>query len=252
MTTKTTSTALAVIDPKAYPVLAGDAEAALVALKDNLGDSSIQPFDLDIVSVPAGGGTSWAIPDLAGEREEKTIEGIIVHHQMIRSYWSQSFDESGGGTPPDCVSQDGKVGVGNPGGACAICPLNTWGSAGKGKRGKACQERHLVFLLREGEHLPLVVNTPPSSLGNIKKLMLRLTSKGIPYWTVLVSLALERDKNADGILYSKVTALPIGMIGKGDLERLAEYREAILPSLRRVDVQEVMGEERSATDDVSF
>jgi hypothetical protein len=247
MTTKTTSTALATIDPKAYPVLAGDAEAALVALKDNLGDSSIQPFDLDIVSVPAGGGTSWAIPDLAGEREEKTIEGIIVHHQMIRSYWVQSYDESGGGIPPDCSSQDGKVGVGNPGGACAICPLSQFGS--KGKRGKACQTRHLVFLLREGEHLPLVVNAAPMSALNIKKLMLRLTSKGIPYWTVLVSLALVRDKNKDGIVYSKITALQLGTIGGGDLERLAEYREAILPSLRRVDVQEVMGEERSATDD---
>lgn len=252
MTTKQT-TALATIDAAAFPVLAGDAGAALAALQDNLGGASIAPFDLDLISVPAGGGLAWSIPDLAGEHDEKTIEGIIVHHQTIRSYWKDSFEASGGGTPPDCASQDGRHGLGDPGGACSICPLNAWGSAGNGKRGKACQERHLIFLLREGEHLPIVVNTPPSSLGNVKKLMLRLTSKGIPYWTVLISLALERDKNADGISYSKVTALPIGTIAQDDLERLSEYRDAILPSLRQVRVDEVMSGTRAADDDdISF
>jgi hypothetical protein len=232
-TTESTSTALAVIDPHPYPVLRADATDAIEAMRENLGGSAISPYDLDRIKVPAGGSTTWSVPTLAGEEDAKTIAGIIVHHQTARGYWRQSLDESGGGTPPDCASHDGQYGVGDPGGACARCPMNEWGSKGSG-RGKACQERHLLFVLREGEFLPILVNVPPSSLGAVTKLLLRLTSKGVPYFGVVVELGLARDKSGDGITYSKITIAPVGTVASEDMPRIEQYRAAIVPALRQV------------------
>jgi hypothetical protein len=234
------STALAVVEATGYPVLRDDAGDAILAMRENLGGTEISPFDLDVVSVPAGGGTSWLVPGLAGEEDAKAIEGILVHHQPVRSFWRTAFDESGGGTPPDCSSRDGRVGLGDPGGECARCPMNAWGSGGKGNgRAKACQERHLLFVIRQGEFMPLLVNVPPSSLGAVKKLLLRLASKGVPYWSVILALGLSRDKNADGIAYSKVSPTLVGTLPPADLQWLARYRDAIVPSLARVKVEEV-------------
>lgn len=230
------STALAKVDTGAYPVLAGDATEAIAALRENMGGSTISPFDLDVITIPGSGGLSWRVPGLAGETEEKRLEGILIFHRTNRAFWRESFDETGGGTPPDCASDDGILGQGDPGGDCSRCPMNQWGSAQKG-RGKACQERHMLFLLRVGEHLPILVNCPPSSLGNVRKYMMRLTSKGVPYYTVATALSLERDKNADGISYSRIVAEPIGAVDPSALQQLAAYREAIIPALQRVRLE---------------
>ena len=39
---------------------------------------------------------------------------------------------------------------------CASCPMNKWGSAGDGRKGKACREKRLLLVLRDGEALPVV------------------------------------------------------------------------------------------------
>ncbi len=239
MTTK--QTALAVIDSSAYPVLRDDAQGAVLAMQENLGDTDISPFDLDVITVPSGGGLAWVVPSLTGDESKGALEGIIVHQGPTRGFWKESFDDSGGGTPPDCVSVDGRVGVGSPGGECASCVLNEWGSArgkdGEPKRGKACQERRLVFLLREHQFMPILINVPPSSLGVIAKLMLRLTSKGVPFYNVVVRFELERDKSAGGITFSKIVVSVVGMVEAEDQVKLAKYRDAIVPSLRAVKLE---------------
>lgn len=225
-------TALATIDAGAYPVLREDAQGAVLAMQENLGGSEISPFDLDVITVPSGGGLAWVVPGLDGDESEKELEGIIVHHQPVRSFWKESFEASGGGTPPDCSSVDGRVGVGSPGGVCRACPLDTWGS-GKGDA-KACQERHMVFLLRPHEFLPVLVNVPPGSLKLVRKMLLRLTSKCIPFYDVVVALGLKQDKSSTGITYSQIAPRRVGAVGEDERERLAAYRDAIVPSLRAV------------------
>ncbi len=57
----------------------------------------------------------------------------------------------------------GVQGIGEPGGACAICPLNAWGSGDNG-RGKACKNMRHLFLLRDGAFMPLQIILPPTSI----------------------------------------------------------------------------------------
>ena len=76
------------------------------ALKENLGGAGLTSFDLDRVSFPTGGNTTWNLTDsLTGEEmQEKEIIGILIHQQSTRAYWPGDF------------SGDRRVGGGDSGG----------------------------------------------------------------------------------------------------------------------------------------
>lgn len=181
---------------ESYPLIA-DPESFTAVVALNLEGETLTPFELDRLRVPAGGSLAW---DVDGS-PEKTIEGIILHQRIIRSYWAESFDHSGGGSPPDCSSPDGRIGIGEPGGDCAACPMAQFGSQGYAQ---ACKQIRVLFLARPGEMLPTVIMVPPSSLQATKKYLLSLASKGRPYTAVVTSLALEKAQSKSGITYSRI------------------------------------------------
>lgn len=180
-----------------YPLVADPGNfAEVVAL--NLDGETLTPFELERIRVPAGGGQAWELPD--GE-PAKTVEGIILHQRIIRSYWSSTIEDSGGGSPPDCSSADGKVGIGEPGGVCATCPMAQFGSNGYAQ---ACKQIRVIFLARPGEMLPTVIMVPPSSIGNTKKYLLSLASKSRPYTGVVTRFGLEKAQSKGGIGFSRI------------------------------------------------
>ena len=50
-----------------FPALLTDARELREALAENLGGAGISPFDLDRVSIPAGGSQTWVLQNLEGE-----------------------------------------------------------------------------------------------------------------------------------------------------------------------------------------
>lgn len=209
------STDLAKFDPttSAFPALfaqdGGEGSVAQV-IADNFGDDGFDVSNLDRVTVPAGGGTSWEIPD---EDPSRTIEGVIIHKQPNRAFWFRKRGEGGEEDgPPDCYSTDNKVGRGafgpgsadNPSGECAGCPMNVFGSSTSGSgNGKACKEQQQVFLLQEGAILPIQVSLPPTSLRGFTKYMTRLASKGKSFYAVVTRFSLTVTKGG-GQTYSVV------------------------------------------------
>lgn len=208
-------TAIAVIDAKQYAVLDPASNVAeLVAM--NLAGDDVSEFDLDMVKVPSGGGTTWIVPSLAGDEETKAIEGIIVHIAKRRQYWASSDPT---GDPPDCYSRDMLKGIGNPGGECETCPMNQFGSA-KNERGKACKEVCALFIVRASDHMPIVVNCPPGSLKNIKQYRLRLP---LPYFQVVTRLELSKVQNKDGIAYSEIRPSMVGKLPAESIDAMRAY-----------------------------
>lgn len=167
---------------------------------DGLGSLSF-----DSVKIPSGGGLAFEIAGDDPDNPEMVQElvGVIVHHHPASAYWAQAFG-SGESNSPDCASSDGKVGVMRETGEirdCATCPYNQYGSAGAGK---ACKNTHHVYLLREGEMLPVLLTLPPTSIGNFRDyLAKRLVLKGIRANAAVTKVKLTREKNPQGILYSK-------------------------------------------------
>jgi hypothetical protein len=199
-------------------------------LRENLGADDPAARDLPQVSVPAGGGTMFSVPSIDGAQDLREIVGIIVATKHTRAYWKDSFDETGGGTPPDCISEDGECGLGDPGGDCASCPYSVFGSA-KNERGKACSEKRLIFMTTPEEILPIVIKAPPTSLKNAKSYLMGLTSRGKKLYEVFTGLSLEKDKSKDGITYSKIMFHKVGDVT--DKELITAYAESIKPYLTR-------------------
>ncbi len=121
-------------------------------IKENLGDSSITLSDLTRISFPSGKSTTWVIPDIEAEGgtiESKAINGIILMTQRTRQYWVTSYDDTGGGTPPDCSSEDGVTGRGNPSGDCNDCNFSQFDST-TGRQ--ECQEKTFALHDYRGRH----------------------------------------------------------------------------------------------------
>lgn len=214
-----------------YAALQMNALELKEVLQENLGGEAISAFELDRVKVPSGGGTTWEVPTLEGVEDAKAIEGVVIYFKNQNAYWKEKYD--GQNNPPDCVSNDGMVGIGTPGGDCAVCPLNAFGSEGKGK---ACKNMRTLFILREGDVLPLVLTLPPTSLKDARKYFLRLASKGIPYYGVITEITLDKDKNENGITYSKAKLSLKGRLDPDTVKKLKAFQDSLKPALDAVRV----------------
>jgi hypothetical protein len=215
------STQLAVYDRNQFAITNADtSNDAVEALKENLGGDRLSEFDLDQVKVPSGGSTVWEVPGISGTEAAKEITGVIVHMGKRRAYWSNP-DPSG--ESPDCSSKDGLTGRGDPGGSCETCPMNEWGSSTKeGSRGKACNERLMLFVVRKDDPLPLVISCPPSSLGALKKFRTRLR---VPYWKAITSLTLVRKTNDGGQPYSEIVPALAGVLDDEAAAAVKKYAD---------------------------
>ena len=155
----------------------------------------------DRVSIPVGGGTVFEMPgENPGETDAvKEFTGVILYHHPLQVYYSESFN--GSNNPPDCLSNDGVTGVGNPGGTCVRCPLNQFGTGANG--GKACKSKRRLFVLRPGEVLPLVLTLPIGSLKEFSAYVKRLLSRGLKTCMVATRFSLKKATNAGGIVFSQ-------------------------------------------------
>lgn len=215
-----------------FVLLHTDLSSVLSVLSDNLADGTLSVRDLDRITVPAGGSTTWSIATLNGTEDTKALDGVIVYWRDGRAFWRKGFEETGSGTPPDCISYDGVVGEGDPGGACVRCPMSQFGSAERvfGRRGssaQACRATRLLFVLRPSDMLPVIVRVPPSSLKEVRGYFIQLTRAGLPYYAVVTRLTLERDKNASGIVYSKIKPIVLHRLSPDQARIFAAYGEQL-------------------------
>lgn len=237
---KTKDTAVAVVKDGGtnLPILAPSYKFMALTnpaiLQENLGGESINPFDLDRIKVPSGGGLAWSVPSLTGEEVAKTIEGVIVYWRSTRSYWNTKF--TGESTPPTCQSPDGVTGVGAPGGACALCPMAQWGSGENG--GQACKSARLLFVMQKDNILPVVVSVPPTSIAPIKKYFMRLASQDRPYHAAITSLALVTAQNKKGLKYSQIVPSIVAPLTPEEAAIVRSYSTTIRGSLNQVTLEQ--------------
>jgi hypothetical protein len=217
-----------------FLALAPESDVADV-IRENLGSGSIEISDLDRASIPTGGITQFVIPGDDGEEATvPEIEGVVLAQKRVRVYYSRPYGE-GNQDPPDCASKDAELGHGNPGGRCDTCALNEW-DTGKGGKGKACKERHLMLLLQPDAQLPIVVSAPPSSLKSIRRYMMRLTKRGKRFYDVVTSLKLAKAQNDGGIAYGQITAHAKRDLTGEERSALAELVPAMLKLFSDVTV----------------
>ena len=200
----------------------------LEALRANLGEGGIEPGSLDKIKMPGSGGKFFEIPDVSGERSESNFKGIIVNWQDVRAYWKDAF---AGEQAPDCNSFDMQKGVGTPGGECATCPMNEWGSADN-SNAKACKEKRKLLILMEGQIFRVYMDAPTMSLAPLKKYFQQLASKNIPFHSVVTEFGLKQEENAGGIKYSRLNVVMDRSLTVDEVKGLASYSQTFESAMR--------------------
>ncbi len=160
-----------------------------------------QPLTLDLfdtVKSPSGGSTVFEVPGLAGIEAEKELTGIILDYTTPRAYWDTPDPVEG--TPPVCMSQNSIISY--DGKACAHCPYNDFGSRDGDSNAKACKESVLLFLLRPGSIIPLLVRVPVTSKPRFLKYATRLLSTLTPVSSVVTKITLEKATSKQGKPYA--------------------------------------------------
>lgn len=111
-----------------------------------------------------------------------TIEAVILCAPIERLFYESKFDGAAL-VPPDCSSIASNASDMGPfdsslhpqSDKCETCPQNVWGSAGEGRKGKACREtRRIVFLTSDtvkengdpGAIPAYAIRPPVTSLSN--------------------------------------------------------------------------------------
>ena len=157
----------------------------------------LQMMSFQRVKIPAGGALQFEIPTEDPDNPDyaRTLEGVILYNHSAYTLWPEGseYDED---TKPLCSSVDGKTGIGEPGGACATCPMNAYGSARDGGRGKACKNMRDIYLLRSGEYMPLLISLPPTSIKPFKEFLNRaFVYRRRATYGSLIQIGLKKENN---------------------------------------------------------
>ncbi len=155
------NTALAERKPFLLPDVATSSDFSQEELAEDMDGLNI---GFQRIKIPSGGQLQFEIPTENPDNPDyaRVLEGVIVHSHNANTYWPEGheYDDN---TPPQCHSVDGKLGVGCPGGLCASCGYNVFGSDPKGK-GKACKNTRVIYLLQSGTFMPIQISRPPTSI----------------------------------------------------------------------------------------
>lgn len=196
------------------------------------GDLAGLDFQLDRIKLPSGGMTAFEVPTGDGEASEllKEIEGVILYNHPAFAYYTEAY--KGGNNPPDCGSFDGVTGTGNPGGNCKGCPYNEFGS-GQGK-GKACKNRRMLYILRENEIFPMMLNLPTGSLKVFTKYVQSLLTRGKRPNQVVTMISLRKASNSGGIDYSQAVFKVVRALNEDEqksIDAMAEQMKSYAANL---------------------
>lgn len=186
------------------------------------------------VKIPGGGNLQFEIrsDDPDNPDYERKLVGVILYHHLANAYWPEGseYDDN---VPPFCQSFDGKQGYGEPGGVCAACAFNQFGSTANGS-GKACKNMRQVYLLRSGEYLPLQLSLPPTSLRPFNDFMnLAFVARRRPSYSAIVEIGLKRAESG-GYTYSVATFRKVRDLDGEDLAAIKSYVENFKEQIKTI------------------
>src|SRR5882672_7505944 len=193
---------------------------------------------------------------LTGENYGNLVQIVPLLFFKNRIYF-RSKDEGGGIL---CRSDDMKHGIGDPGGECAKCPLNRFGTAKNGKgKGKACTEFYnfpSLIVAEDGRVHPegmVVASFKSSGVPAAKDWLAKMRLRQIDMFGGVYSLSSKKKKFPEGTAF--VTNVdPAGNVSLETYQGAKQAHEA-MASLRRlgrlqVDVADLEpnGDEPGADD----
>lgn len=190
-------------------------------------------LEIPQLKMPSAGALFFEIDD----EPRKELQGVIVAHGPRNVYFANDFD--GSNAPPDCSSNDGVTGmkyknVDTETGeviytpcSCADCPMSAFGSGKNG--GKACKEKHQLYILLSGEIVPMSLLLPVSSCKSLNSYASKLFAKGQFLNDVVTSFTLEKAVSKTNIAYSRIVLKKIRDLSPEEKVACAECAKLVVP-----------------------
>ena len=188
------------------------------------------------IKIPSGGGIAFEVETDDPESPDsiKELEAVVIFTHRINSYWAESFGGSDN-KAPDCSSFDSKKGVVFDTGEirdCDTCPYNEYGENGTGK---PCKNMRRMYLLLSGKPGVYLLSVPPTSIKEVNNQLARLMGGSkIPYSRMVLKFKLSKDKNKNGIVYSKVGIERVGMLPQEYFKTTAAMRKELKEKYKEV------------------
>ena len=143
--------------PLTLAIQAVDSQATMQKLSA-ASPEGLTPFSLDRISFVTAGSITYNVSTEDGIEPHQYLDAIVIYTHGYRQLYTQPYDQQNT-SPPECVSWDGVMGQGSPGGACARCPFNMVGPEAQ------CKPYRWLYLLFPGEVLPTTLALPRTSLS---------------------------------------------------------------------------------------
>lgn len=197
------------------------------------------------VKIPAGGSLQFELPGDDPENPEyaRTLEGVIIYNHAANAFWAEGNEEDENETPL-CSAVDGKLGCGEPGGDCITCALNKFGSGENGK-GKACKNTRVLYLLCDGEFMPMQITLPPTSIkpfNDFYNIAFATRRRGI--CGSVVSIGLKRVDNGSNT-YSIATFKKLYDFSGEKLSQSKAYSESFKAQIKTLNQMRAAAGNRS-------
>jgi hypothetical protein len=155
-----------------------------------------------------------------GDGARNSIDVVVVaaSHVIAKTWYEAQYTE-GSNQPPDCFSNNGvapdPTSTKKQNNLCGTCPHNVIGSVitPAGKKAKACHDRKRMAvvpagdLLNEGWGGPMLLVSPPTSLGALLQFEMSMRNQGFPYYSYVTRFAFDPEEAYPRFVLSPVRAL---------------------------------------------
>ena len=195
------------------------------------------PIPYDRIKIPAAGSTAFEIPTDDPDKPEHAdaIVGIVVYNHAYNAYWKDAY--SGEVVTPDCCSVDAKTGKRSDGSMreCDSCPYNVFGSEAGGK-GKACKNMRRLYILQDGEVMPIILTLPPTSLKAWKDYVSKaIVMRKMRLRHVITRITLKKEQNSNGMAYSSAVFSLVSRIDPKEYTNIDKYAAELKASVQELD-----------------
>ena len=193
---------------------------------------------LGTIQIANGGACCFKVKEPGADEATpgvQAIEGVILASHPTNVMWGKDFGHREPGELPVCRSMDGVNGVILETGEvrqCASCPHNQFADGRK-----ACLNKKQLYIMREGDLVPMLFSLPPTSLKFFDKYLVRcrLTMR-VPMYSVVTRITL-RNENKNGNEYSVPVFTPVGKLPKDQAFSIAQYAQEFAAAAQRSGIQ---------------
>ena len=227
---------LSVINPAEMRIIPTQEE--LTMLRDELSD--MDKFQCGRVQIAGGGANVFKVTE-PGDEESKSvpeITGVIMYHHKTNALWEGEYGKNEDRTPV-CSSVNGDEGTMSETGEilkCGACPYNQYGTAGDGRRGKACKNMRRLYIMRPGDIFPMILSLPPSALGAFDKYRTKVIMARKSLQGVVTRFTLKCKDNRDGVEFSLPVFEAVAALPPGEAERVRQYGEQFNAAASKVGI----------------